>query len=414
MPIARAAPRNVARRHDIARPTGATGGSSRNATQIICESYKEKGNQRLFQANTKPLQLVGGAQFFSKKVLFDRVIGFAKFSEFLIVAESLDLQASLDGKNFATGVFPPILRPQKHAYTILQSSTKSVFMHLTTSEFPNNVNRNDRGFVDFEKMISLDGIAPINVITNTENTAITRRKELSSRITHNDGGSWKPLTPPKTDALGQPYACTSTACSLQIHSVPGLLMAVGNVGGTLAPYTESDTFLSRDTGFSWQEIHKDAHLWELGDSVSILVIVSDKEPTDRVLFSTDEGIIWHEYTFATQDKVRVNAIVTVPKDTSRRVILLGYYPRSMSSAVAIHLDFSSLTRKQCILDQSNPINDDFEYWSPAEEHQERCLFGRRTVYHRRIRDMQCYIGDQEKIEEKIIENCVYTDTDLEW
>ncbi|KAH8109150.1 hypothetical protein DFH11DRAFT_958248 [Phellopilus nigrolimitatus] len=60
-----------------------------DATQIICESYKEKkGNQRLFQANANPLQLVGGTQFFSKKkVLFDRVVGFAKFSEFLIVAE---------------------------------------------------------------------------------------------------------------------------------------------------------------------------------------------------------------------------------------------------------------------------------------------------------------------------------------
>ncbi|KAH8104337.1 hypothetical protein DFH11DRAFT_1733918 [Phellopilus nigrolimitatus] len=309
-----------------------------DATQTICESYKEKkGNQRLFQANTNPLQLVGGTQFFSKKkVLFDRVVGFAKFSEFLIVAEylqerqSLDLQVSLDGKNFATGVFPPTLRPQNHAYTILESSTKSVFMHLTMSEFPSpywgvimksngngtyfgisadNVNRNDRGFVDFEKMIGLDGIALINVVTNTENAAITRRKELSSRITHNDGGSWKPITPPKTDALGQPYACTSTACSLQIHgyterfdtratysspSVPGLLMAVGNVSETLAPYTECDTFLSRDAGFSWQEIHKDEHLWEFGDSGLILVIANDEEPTDHVLFSTDEGITWRE------------------------------------------------------------------------------------------------------------------------
>ena len=58
-------------------------------TQVLCESYRDKkGDQRLFQPATNPLQLVGGSQFFSqKKKLFDRVVGFAKFSAFLIVAE---------------------------------------------------------------------------------------------------------------------------------------------------------------------------------------------------------------------------------------------------------------------------------------------------------------------------------------
>ena len=49
------------------------------------------------------------------------------------------------------------------------------------------VNRNDRGFVDFEKMIGLDGIAVINVIANPDAALITGRKELQTRITHNDG-----------------------------------------------------------------------------------------------------------------------------------------------------------------------------------------------------------------------------------
>jgi hypothetical protein len=58
---------------------------------------------------------------------------------------------------------------------------------------------------------------------------------------------------------------SSQSCALQIHgyterydaratysspSVVGLMMAVGNVGEKLAPYTESDTFLSRDAGFT--------------------------------------------------------------------------------------------------------------------------------------------------------------------
>ena len=49
------------------------------------------------------------------------------------------------------------------------------------------VNRNDRGFVDFEKMIGLDGIALINVVADPEMATITGTKQLQSRITHNDG-----------------------------------------------------------------------------------------------------------------------------------------------------------------------------------------------------------------------------------
>lgn len=49
------------------------------------------------------------------------------------------------------------------------------------------VNRDDRGFVDFEKMIGLDGIALINVVSNPDEASVSSRKRLQSRITHNDG-----------------------------------------------------------------------------------------------------------------------------------------------------------------------------------------------------------------------------------
>lgn len=122
-------------------------------------------------------------------------------------------------------------------------------------------------------------------------------------------------------------------------------MAVGNVGESLAPYTESNTFLSRDAGFTWEEVHKDAHLWEFGDSGSILVMVNDEEPTDHLLFSTDEGLNWREYKF-TVEKIRVRFVITVPSDTSRRFLLLGQYPATWGS-VAVHVDFSQLTTKKC-------------------------------------------------------------------
>jgi hypothetical protein len=122
-------------------------------------------------------------------------------------------------------------------------------------------------------------------------------------------------------------------------------MAVGNVGEVLAPYADSDTFLSRDGGFTWEEVHKDAHLWEFGDSGSLIVIVNDEEPTDHVLFTTDEGLSWREFQFS-NEKIRVRDILTVREDTSRKFMLLGRYPGSGVSVI-VHLDFSSLTHKQC-------------------------------------------------------------------
>jgi Sortilin, neurotensin receptor 3, len=59
---------------------------SADPTEIICESLKEKqGMQRLFGAQ---MQLAVGGNFYSRpKVVFESVVGFAKFSEFLVVAE---------------------------------------------------------------------------------------------------------------------------------------------------------------------------------------------------------------------------------------------------------------------------------------------------------------------------------------
>ena len=57
-------------------------------SEIICESYRDKeGNQRYLEGRS-PMELVVGQNFYGRTYkLFDWVVGFAKFSEFLIVAE---------------------------------------------------------------------------------------------------------------------------------------------------------------------------------------------------------------------------------------------------------------------------------------------------------------------------------------
>ncbi|KDQ06635.1 hypothetical protein BOTBODRAFT_181398 [Botryobasidium botryosum FD-172 SS1] len=423
-------------------------------TQIICESYKDKkGSQALFGPGN-PLELISGTDFYRvKKKLFDNVVGYTKFSEYLLVAEvtaqgsSLDLQVSLDGKNFAMGQFPPKLGLNNHAYTVLESNTDAVFLHVTMSQthgaewgslLKSNsngtfygvsldyANRDSRGYVDFEKMIGLDGIAVVNTVANPDEAALTGKKSLRTVITHNDGGTWKPLAPPSHDSLNEKYECSGAKCSLHLHgyterfdpratfsspSAVGIMIAVGNVGEELKEYTESDTFLTRDGGFTWEEVHKDAHLFEFGDSGSVLVMANDEQPTDHVLYSTDEGLNWKEYQFG--EAIRVRSILTVPTDTSRKFILLGYNPRESGKSTAVHLDFSALTTKQCRLDPDNPAQDDFELWSPSEEREERCLFGRQVLYHRRLRDRNCYVGNQPKISKRIVKNCECMESDFE-
>lgn len=63
------------------------------------------------------------------------------------------------------------------------------------------------------QMIGLDGIALINVVANPSEADISGKKKLQTRITHNDGGSWKPLPPPAKDSLGMAYECQSTVSS---------------------------------------------------------------------------------------------------------------------------------------------------------------------------------------------------------
>ncbi|KAF9450688.1 vacuolar protein sorting/targeting protein 10 [Macrolepiota fuliginosa MF-IS2] len=424
-------------------------------TEIICESWKDKkGSQRHFGPENT-LELIAGADYYERrKKIFDNVVGFAKFSEFLVVAEvlpeqrALELQVSLDGNHFAGGKFPPSMHPNAHAYTILESNTGSLFLHMTMSEPPfgpywgnilksnsngtyfglsiENVNRNEDGFVDFEKVIGLDGVALINVVADPGEATVSKRKTLQSRITHNDGGSWKPLNPPPHDSLGNKYECEGTKCALHIHGyterrdpratysstgIVGILIAVGNVGETLKPYKECDTFLSRDAGFTWEEVHKDAHMWEFGDSGSVLVIVNDEGPTDHVLFSTDEGLSWREYRFS-DEKILVDSIVTVSEDNSRRFILFGSRLR-VPGSTAVHIDFSMLTTKHCVLDLENPNGDDFELWGPSIEREERCLFGRQTLYHRRKRQANCVVGKLPKTEESTVATCPCASVDFE-
>ena len=360
-------------------------------TLIYCSRYADQSGDQRNKA-LELTQLVSSADFFSNtQVKFKEIIGFANLDEYVLVAfvdddeKSLRMAVTVDGTTFADADFPPQFKTSRHsAYTILDSITKSVFLHVTTSDDLDHefgtllksnsngtyyvtsvdaVNRDTFGYVDFEKVQGLEGVALVNVVINSDDVAKGKdRKKLRTKITHNDGGQWFYLTPPEKDSEGKSYNCKGglEKCSLNLHgyterkdvrdtyssgSAVGVLLGVGNVGDSLLPYGEGNTFISDDAGVTWREVHKGPYTWEFGDQGGIIVVVKDDSPTDVVRYSEDQGRTWEEYEFSGR-KLTVDDIATVPSDTSRKFVIIAH-DGSDHERLVIQLDFSGLHDRKC-------------------------------------------------------------------
>jgi len=428
-------------------------GRSVKEEQVFCEQHTN-------EEKNAPLELISSDDWFKKKdVKFKSVVEFATMSEFIIVATKADdgtlhLDASLDAHTFAEAKFPPkFFDVHQTAYTVLDSSTHAVFLHVTVnpqrdqeygSIIKSNsngtsyvmslaaVNRNFEGYVDFEKMQGLEGVAVANVVVNVDEVNKGSKKKKQSRITHNDGADWEPLQAPEKDSDDKPYSCdvaNRETCGLHIHgyteradpremysspTAVGLMLAVGNVGPELSTFGEANTFMTTDAGITWKEIKKGTYAWEFGDQGSVIVIVRRGEDTDHVYYSIDSGAKWNLYQFA-DHKMRVDAITTVPSDTSLNFLLWG---KDSKELVAVNLDFSGLPefQKECKLDENDPTKGDYDLWSPQhplQQDEPECLFGHVAQYHRKKRDVKCRNGQRIDQMHDIARNCSCTRRDFE-
>lgn len=430
-------------------------GRGGNEKLVYCEQYQDENPDN-------PLQLKWSDNWFADDHKpFDDIIDFATMSEFIVVAarreddrDALTCHTSVDGKTFADARFPPSFEvPAQKAYTVLDSSTHAVFLHVTVnnreeSEYGsviksnsngtsyvmslNGVNRNSLGYVDFEKMLSLEGVILVNTVANIGEADQGKSKRLRTLITHNDGAQWAPLQAPSKDAEGRKYQCDprdTLKCSLHLHSYTerrdpratfsspsaiGLMMGVGNVGQYLGRKPDADTFITRDGGVEWHPVKKGNYMWEYGDQGSIIVIVEEDLPTRSVFFTLNEGIDWQEYVFADAD-FTVAAISTVPSDKSRNFILWGQDSSRGSNVATVNLDFTGLADKRCELDEKNPEKGDYYLWEPKHPTQkDNCLFGHVAQYHRKRPEAQCYNGLDIPHLHSISRNCECTREDFEW
>jgi hypothetical protein len=427
---------------------------------VFCAQYEREDTRP-----NNPLRLVASDDFFkeSHHTHFDDIIDFATMSEFIIVAakdndeKSLRVDASVDGRNFADAKFPPDFRvPHQQAYTVLDSSTHSVFLHVTVSnreahEFGaiiksnsngtsyvmshRDVNRNDLGYVDFEKMQGIEGVAIINIVANPDETLAGKQKILKTKITHNDGADWDFIKAPTTGADGKPVEVdcdinNKEECSLHLHgyterkdprdtfsspSAVGMMMGVGNIGNRLRRYKDGDTFITRDGGINWHAVKNGTYMWEYGDQGSIIVIVEESTPTKFVYYTLDEGTTWTPYQFSDED-MRIDEITTVPSDNARQFLLWGKKQDLSGKIATINLDFTGLTDRQCeLVGEESDGEGDYYLWNPKHPDQENdCLFGHVTQYHRKKATADCYNGLRLRSVREIKENCTCTRKDFEW
>lgn len=421
--------------------------------EVFCEQHT---NEEM----DAPVELISSEDWFkSKDVKFKSVVAFATMSEFIIIAtkgddgNSLKLDASLDAKTFAEAKFPPKFNvDHQTAYTVLDSSTHSVFLHVTVSsrldqEYGsiiksnsngtsyvmslNAVNRDKDGFVDFEKMQGIEGVAVVNIVANADKVSQGEKKKKQTRITHNDGADWQSLTPPEVDSDNKKYDCHGkdiAECALHLHgyterrdpresysspTAVGLMMGVGNVGDRLTTIGEASTFITTDAGLTWKEVKKGNYAWEFGDQGSVVVIVRRNEDTNHLYYSLDNGNKWTEHKFS-DSKHRIDAISTVPSDTSLNFLLWG---RDGKKLVTINVDFSGLFSKKCELDETDPTRGDYNLWSPQhplQQDDQQCLFGHVAEYHRKKPGAECYNGDRIDHLHSIAKNCTCTRQDFEW
>ena len=85
----------------------------------------------------------------------------------------------------------------------LKSNSNATYFSLSAA----NVNRNNAGYVDFEKVIGLDELA---ILANPDDAKISWHKELRAMIAQIDGRSWKAPNLHAKDSLEHKFECQGT------------------------------------------------------------------------------------------------------------------------------------------------------------------------------------------------------------
>ncbi|KAJ3264049.1 vacuolar protein sorting/targeting protein PEP1 [Chytriomyces hyalinus] len=430
---------------------------------VTSDSYFPNGKGDLidFGGDTSPMA-IGASQAFLVAVAGSKD-----------AISGVDLHISTDGQKFSKAYFPADASSlSKDAYTVLDSSEHRLLVDVLPilsstkkdAEYGNlyisnsdgtqftkslpHTNRNHKGRIDFERIDAevVSGTILANVVENWKEVESTSKaKQVTSRISYDDGARWNLLKPPPTDVNGDDWTCkvskTSSEvdpkCALHFHSktefhnvgkvfstlaAPGFIVGVGNVGPHLLDYEKGDTFLSSDGGMTWVNAARGPHKYELADMGSIVILVPDKKDANTITYSTKRGAqgSWKTVNVAPKGVSKWSPIATNidPDSTSSSMIIVAQDSSALfGSYYVIQLDFGKAQSRQCDFDAANPgKSKDFELWTPKQigsDGKDVCVMGEDVGYYRRKQDAECYVGRKFKHPEISRKACSCTTDDYE-
>ena len=233
------------------------------------------------------------------------------------------------------------------------------------------------------------------------------RDFINTYITFNKGGKWNLITMKERDSLGKILECENN-CYLHLHGISsnyaplysvesavGIVLSNGNIGRFLTENKEEvNTYMSRDGGYTWFEVRKGSHLFEIGDHGGFIIIAEDQKATNVILYSLDEGLSWQEYKFS-DDPIHIKNIITEPSNKNLKFIIFGEIDKKKGrkTGISVSLDFSSSQRQCTLIGSTQSENSDYEEWSPDDGRLGGfCLMGKKTFYIRRKRNVECFNG----------------------
>ncbi|KAL0469081.1 signal sequence binding protein [Neurospora intermedia] len=424
--------------------------ANRALEQILCLKHEKEGD------NDSALQLVSSNDWFNQdeRIRLKEAKEFATMAEFIVVAtedtekKTLRAYASLDGSQYSEAKFPFGFEvPHQHAYTVLDSSTHAVNLFVATRMEGDkslgtilksnsngtsyvvsvkNVNCDQYFYVDFEKMVGLEGVALVNVVANPDAKS-SAPKKLQTKITHNDGAQWAFLPTPKKDEFGK-FPCSSSGtekCALHIQGYTqrrdrgktyssegavGVMFGWGNVGDSLGSIKDADTFMTTDAGITWKRVKKGRWNWALGDQGSIIVLVPIRgQKTDTLEYSLDQGATWKQHTFF-KEKVDIWDLTTTRSGNSQNFLIWG---ENSDGLFTTKIDFTKFTDHVCKYDPENLSKSDYQIFSPKHPLQpDGCLFGHVSQYLRKKPGLKCFNDFRlDPLYSK--QNCTCTRSDFE-
>ena len=229
-------------------------------------------------------------------------------------------------------------------------------------------------------------------------------------ISFNNGGSWRPLSPPSFDASGRPLSCVGCSLHLFIDSTHliqgavapktalGLIVAHGNVGNSLS-HVNIGVYVSSDGGISWNHARDGLHRMALGNHGGIVLLADASKPTRTLLYSYDHGKKFDSVTFSPEgQEVTVTSLKSDHSNPgSIKFFLSGLkHTQNGVKGVALIIDLSHNNLPECrLIEKPGTKHSDYEYFEIRPTNSSECTLGSKNTYVKKRPTANCRVNNSD-------------------